>query len=529
MFLKILNIAKVVKEIKLVSKKDWNKFFKKEKERQKRVKKEKERQKRVKKVTKSINNFNKPFKKVEIIVYVLITIFLICSQKYLGNFKIFSEILDGSSLDVYSLVISLLSLYGIYLTLIQFVVEMSSRDNTYFAVNYARRSLEESYVFRFLRSKLFYIYLILLAVLPAIYKLKINYYIDCLSLDISALIAYFWNATAILLILIFIISLNIAFTKIWDISYKNVDKKRMKCYETINFFMSQIFELYIIDEEVEYGIDSLDIFFDHVLDFKTRFKENKFEENYFMNHFLENCKIDEIKRKEDFFNRLMEILVSEHVELIYNEKLTEVDYPLFTVIQNLGNSHIDEKTTIFQKNFSKVYEFLNNQETIIPVCFSNFIIDMLDQFEYEHINKILYLYMNKCKYIDILEYRLMLKDRIIGRDNEEILSKDVKMFYIWIKLFTEYEKEKVKLTLPINGSFYLNKCKNDFPLYSNIYNYAAMYYLNCNPTSIILKEIYYSLSEFFRDSYYNNFKTVIFDKHLKIYTKLVNEYEKIQL
>ena len=523
MFLKLLNIAKVVKEIRLESKKDLGEIFKKKKERDQKFKK----------IIKKINNYNKSFKKFEIIIYVLISIILIFLQKYLVDFKIISkklsEILDGSFLDVYTFVITLLSLYGIYLALIQFVVEISSKDNTYFAVNYARRSLEESNVFRFLRSKLFYLYLLILAVLPAIYKLEINYYIDFLNISINELITYFWNAIAILLILIFIISLNFAFTTIWDISYRNVPEKRMKCYETINFFTTQLFEIYIINEEVDSGVDSLDIFFDHILDLKTRFKDNKFEENYFMNNFLENCNIDEIKRKEDFFNKLIEILVSEHVELIYNEEYFKVDYPLFTVIKNLGNSYIDEKTTIFQKNFSKVYEFLNNQETIISVCFSNFIIDMLDQFEYEHINKILYLYMNKCKYINILEYRLMLKDRIIGIDNEEILSKDVKYFYIWIKLFTEYEKEKVKLTLPINGSFYLNKRKNDYPLYSNIYNYAAMYYLNCNPTSIIFKEIYYSLSEFFRDSYDKNFKTVIFDKHLKIYTKLVNEYEKIQL
>lgn len=255
MFLKLINIAKAVKEIKLESMEDRNEFFKKEKERDKKIKK----------ITKTLNNYNKPFKKIEIILYLLITIFLICSQKHLGNLKIFSikfsEILDGSFLDVYSFVISLLSLYGIYLALIQFVVEISSKDNTYFAVNYARRSLEESYVFRFLRSNLFYIYLISLAVLPTIYKLKINYYIDFLNIAINELIAYFWNAIAILLILIFIISLNFGFTKIWDISYKNVDKKRMKCYETIDFFINLIFEIYIINEEVEYGVDGLDIFF----------------------------------------------------------------------------------------------------------------------------------------------------------------------------------------------------------------------------------------------------------------------------
>ena len=465
---------------------------------------------------------------------MFITIFLICFQKYLSNLKIlsknFSETLGGSFLEVYSFVISLLSLYGIYLALIQFVVEISSRDNTYFAVNYARISLEESYVFRFLRSKLFYIYLLFLTILPAIYKLEIKYHIDFLKIDLNELITYFWNVTAFLLILIFIISLNFAFTKIWDISYNNVNKKRMKCYETINFFIAQSFELYIIDEEVDYGVDSLDIFFNRVLDFKTRFKENKFEENYFMNNFLEVVKINEIKRKEDFFNRFIEILVSEHVELIYNEETTKVDYPLFTLIKNLSSSYIDKKTTIFQKNFSKVYEFFNNQETIISSCFSEFIIDMFDQCEYETINKMLQLYINKCKYIDILEWELISEGNSVEIDKKDKLLKNIKIFYIWIRLFTEYENGKVKLTLPIKGYFSLNQRKEYYYLYHNLYDYAAMYYLNCNPTSIIYKEIYYSLSDYIRDLYDQNFKTYgSLDKDSKIYTKLVNEYKKKQL
>lgn len=488
------------------------------------IKREKENNKKTKKVIKKIKNYHKPSSILEIIIYILIIIVLIYSQNCLGNIGIlpkkFSETLNGSLLDIYSFVISLLSLFGIYLALIQFVVEISSKDNTYFAGNYARFTLEESYIFRFLRSKLFYIYLLFLVILPTLYKLNINY---------DKFVVYLWNAIVFSLSLIFVISLNFGFTKIWNISFTNENEKRVKCYKTVDFFITQAFKLYIINEEYECGIDSLDIFFNHVLDFKTRFEENKYEVNYFMNNFLENCEISNIKRKEEFFNRYIDTLVNERVELVYNDKTTTIDYPLFTIIDNLSNSYIDEETTIFQKYFSKVYDFLNNQDTIVSSCFARFILEKSNQCDYKMINKLVNLYINKCKYIKSLERVLLNKGLIYKIDTEDEFLKCAKIFYIWIKLFTESENKKIKLVFPVRGYFELDSFRNYELLAINLYSYAAIYYLINNPTTTIFKEIYYSLRDDDRNLYDNNFKTdysYTYSVDINIYNKLVNEYEK---
>lgn len=493
------------------------------------IKREKENNKKIKKVIKEIKKYHKPSSILEIIIYILIIIVLIYSQNCLGNIGIlpkeFSETLNGPLLDSYSFVISLLSLFGIYLALIQFVVEISSKDNTYFAGNYARFTLEESYIFRFLRSKLFYIYLLFLVILPTLYKLNINY--DKIVYD--KFVVYLWNAIVFSLSLIFVISLNFGFTKIWNISFTNENEKRVKCYKTVDFLITQAFKLYIINEEYECGIDSLDIFFNHVLDFKTRFEENKYEVNYFMNNFLENCEISNIKRKEEFFNRYIDTLVNERVELVYNDKTTTIDYPLFTIIDNLSNSYIDEETTIFQKYFSKVYDFLNNQDTIVSSCFARFILEKSNQYDYKMINKLVNLYINKCKDIELLEELLLIKGLIVKIDTEDDFLKCSKLFYIWIKLFTESENEKIKLVFPVRGYFKLDSFGNNLEPTINLYTYAAIYYLNNNPTTTIFKELYYSLRDEDRNLFDNNFKThcsYTYSIDINIFKKLVNEYEK---
>lgn len=195
-----------------------------------------DRDKKSNKVIKNLKNYNNTERIINI-TFGVIMLVLIFSQKLHGKIEMLSKTLDGTLLDLYSFIISLLSLYGIYLALIQFAIERSSRDNTYFAVNYVRVTLEESYVFKFIKSTIFYISLFFLVAIPIIYKLNIKVYINfcIISMYFNELILYFWNAIAFLLILVFIISLNFGFTKIWDISYNNEDKKRLKCYEKLIF------------------------------------------------------------------------------------------------------------------------------------------------------------------------------------------------------------------------------------------------------------------------------------------------------
>lgn len=496
-------------------------------------KKSKESEKKSNRILKEVNNYNKPIKIAEIIVFIIIMIFLIIAQNHLSEKRTLPndtfKTLEGSLLELYSFIISLLSLYGIYFALIQFVIDISSNNNIFFGVNYARRILEESYIFRFLRSKLFYIYLVCLVVLPIIYKLNLNYLSNFLSIDLNKFIVYFWNATVFFLTLAFVISLNFGFTKIWDISTNNTDNKRWKCYETTNFFITKSFDLYLVNEDNNLLNVSLDLFFDQVLDFKNRFKENEYEENYFMNNFLKNCNISKIKQKEEFFSRYMDILIEERVKLVYNEQKLGVDYPLFTIIENLGKNNIDKDTSIFQKHFSKVCEFLNNQDRIFSYRFAKFILDMYSHCDYKMISELLNLYINKCDHIKMFEQQLFHAGSTSRLGQKDEFIKYTKIFHTWIELFTKYENEKIELILPINGYLYFDKNENYEYSYENIYGYAAIYYLMSNPNSLIFKELYQSLNEIEKFSYDINLKTenILYSVIKKdLYIKLANEYKK---
>ena len=496
-------------------------------------KKNKEIEKNSNRILKEVNNYNKPIKIAEIIVFIIVMLFLIIAQNHLSEKRTLPndifKTLEGPLLELYSFIISLLSLYGIYFALIQFVIDISSNNNIFFGVNYARRILEESYIFRFLRSKLFYIYLVCLVVLPIIYKLNLNYLSNFLSIDLNKFIVYFWNATVFFLTLAFVISLNFGFTKIWDISTNNTDHKRWKCYETTNFFITKSFDLYLINEDNNLLNVSLDLFFDQVLDFKNRFKENEYEENYFMNNFLKNCNISKIKQKEEFFSRYMDILIGERVKLVYSEQALGVDYPLVTIIENLGKNNIDKGTSIFQKHFSKVCEFLNNQDRIFSYRFAKFILDMYSHCDYKMISELLNLYINKCDYIKMFEQQLFHAGSIGRLGQKDEFIKYTKIFHTWIELFTKYENEKIKLILPINGYIYFNKNEYYEYIYENIYGYAAIYYLMSNPTSLIFKELYQSLNGIEKYSYDINLQTenVLYSVINKdLYIKLANEYKK---
>ena len=101
------------------------------------------------------------FKRIFLFIcFISILIFLVVIQYFIngtqGLTESLSKPLDGNLLEIYSFIVSLLSLFGIYFAIIQFAVEMSSNNNTFFGINYARVILESSYLIKFLKSNGFF-------------------------------------------------------------------------------------------------------------------------------------------------------------------------------------------------------------------------------------------------------------------------------------------------------------------------------------------------------------------------------------
>ena len=77
----------------------------------------------------------KLFKRISLFIcFISILIFLVVIQYSIngtqGLTESLSEPLNGKLLEIYSFIVSLLSLFGIYFAIIQFAVEMSSNNNT---------------------------------------------------------------------------------------------------------------------------------------------------------------------------------------------------------------------------------------------------------------------------------------------------------------------------------------------------------------------------------------------------------------
>ena len=456
--------------------------------------------------------------------------------------ELLSKPLDENLINIYSFIVSLLSLFGIYFAIIQFAVEMSSQNNTFYGVNYVRLVLDDSYTVNFLKSKFFYSLLGLLVTLPVIYKvLKYQSQIilnnNSIITSFIKLIVSIWNSIGLLLILIFVLSLNIGFSKVWNISSTPENEKSIKCYNKIEDLISLMFKHYKKFEEYEYGPDYLDIIFDQILDLANRFGNVNYERGYFLNNLLAKVDFKDIKRKDEFISRYLDILNNENVQLIPIEDTENRLYYCYTLLdkisENADLNYVYKEISVF----SRIQIFLNQQDNIIPYLLAEFIKNIFNQTSYEMLNGLVKTYLNKCEFITPLEVKLLelgnySKIFIEGDIKENIdKNKDVysNLFKIWINLFTQYEHKQIDLVFPEKGILE-NKRSGIYLITDlNIFLYACIYYKKRNPKSDILKELNESLDERSKSYYVGKFEMGNSDLDYvreDIYSMLVENYER---
>lgn len=470
------------------------------------------------------------------ICFISILIFLVVIQCSIngtqGLTESLSEPLNGKLLEIYSFIVSLLSLFGIYFAIIQFAVEMSSKNNTFFGINYARVILESSYLIKFLKSKVFYILLGLLTILPVVYKVFNDYLLINLhnSLRIESftkVISYSWNSIALILLLIFVISLYIGFSKIWDIATTNDLHKNQKCYNKIKYIVSLFYEEYIESEEEKYGADALDIFFYRISDLIYKFEASNNEPDYFLNNLLANIDFKNIKRKDEFIGRYLDFINNENMKLIPLDENMNFNYTFLTKIgENANLNYVYKGTSIF----SKIQTSLNNQDTIGADSLANFIKVVFNQCSFKMTNDLVDLYLNKCSSIIPLEISLLQLGNICKKDIKENIDIYSNLFKIWIKLFIQYEHKQIELIFPENGQISLPREYIYLPVFENIFVYASIFYKNNNPNSKILKNLYNSLDKICKAIYDGELEmgnSNIDEVNKDLYTKLARNYNDI--
>ncbi|EHG11397.1 hypothetical protein HMPREF9682_01793 [Streptococcus intermedius F0395] len=477
------------------------------------------------------------FKRIFLFIcFISILIFLVVIQYFIngtqGLTESLSKPLDGNLLEIYSFIVSLLSLFGIYFAIIQFAVEMSSNNNTFFGINYARVILESSYLIKFLKSKLFYILLGLLTILPVIYKVFKDYLLIILHNSLrmesfTRIISYSWNSIALILLLVFVISLYVGFSKIWNITANNDLHKHQKCYNKVKYIVSQLYEEYIASEEEKYGPDPLDIFFYSISDLIYKFEESNNEPDYFLNNLLENIDFKNIKRKDEFIGRYLDFVNNKNMKLIPLDENMDYNYTFLRKIgENANLNYVYMGTSIFDK----IQTSLNNQDTIRSDSLADFIKAIFNQCSYKMTNDLVNIYLNKCSLIIPLEISLLQLGDTNHEDINEYIDIYSKLFNIWIKLFSQHEQKQIELLFPENGQVSLPREYTYLSVYKNIFVYASIYYKNNNPNSKILKYLYNSLGKICKAIYDGELEmgnSDIDEVNKDLYAKLVRNYSDI--
>ena len=80
--------------------------------------------------------------------------------------------LNDNLIEIYSLVIAIYSMYAIYFSCIQFVIQLKSK-NIFFGINYVSEKIDKLKVIKFSRTKYFFLLLLLLGVLPIFFTCNI--------------------------------------------------------------------------------------------------------------------------------------------------------------------------------------------------------------------------------------------------------------------------------------------------------------------------------------------------------------------
>jgi len=117
-------------------------------------------------------------------INIVVILFLLFSSLIQWYFDVKLANTDGI-LEVYPLIIGTYSMYAIYFSCIQFIIQLKYENNTFFGINYVSKKLEELSVIKFSRTKYFFLLLVFYGGLPIIF----NYGLIFIQIWMSVLFA----------------------------------------------------------------------------------------------------------------------------------------------------------------------------------------------------------------------------------------------------------------------------------------------------------------------------------------------------
>ena len=165
------------------------------------------------------DNVNKQSKSNWKYVFILIlTTVFFTSLQFLFYWitKIDFSVLEKDFIEIYSFIVSVLSLFGVYFAIIQFSLQMKGDRNIYFGIDYVSYLQNNSQIYQFSTSNTFFTSLLLFTTLPIISKLGI----------FSVLLEKIWNSICLFLLCLFILLLYEGLNQIIEITDENKTNKQ---------------------------------------------------------------------------------------------------------------------------------------------------------------------------------------------------------------------------------------------------------------------------------------------------------------
>lgn len=423
---------------------------------------------------------------------LLLTIVIFTSLQYLFYWvtKVDFSILEKDFIEIYSFIVSVLSLFGVYFAIIQFSLQMKGDKNIYFGIDYVSYLQKSSQIYQFSTSNIFFTSLLLFVTLPIISKLGF----------FSFWLEKIWNSICLFLLCLFIILLYEGLNQILKITNENKTEKRNIIYnEKVKKVNELLQSLYNEKNKRMPESSRIQYFFMHIkyeinIIIKSNSIDSEFEKQYYLNYLLYLLDVkDKISPKKIvyFLRRYLKMLIEYEIELLLeSEKTLVFYYPLldgFTSMhKNIDNDNNDNNDTL-KKYIDELYDFLKKQDYLESPLLIKFVLDNPFLFLKEDLHQLtnfldLIFSLNSFN-IEELEYQLFN----LGK-SEDFVESDISKLVckVWNYLFEMYDQGEINLLLPVENHFEFQSffgTKTEFIYEGNWYSKALGDYVEKKPES----------------------------------------------
>ena len=339
-------------------------------------------------------------------INIVLILFLLISSIIQWYFDVKLTNIAGI-LEVYPLIIGTYSMYAIYFSCIQFIIQLKYENNTFFGINYVSKKLEELSVIKFSRTKYFFLLLVLYGGLP----ITFNYGLIFIQIWMSVLFA---------ILALFIYILYKGVNLLFEVSDDEIIFKRNYCLEKvieeINDKLKRLCEKY---SRIEYSKEIKGSLYEreveNIIYIYLKSFENKEEKEFLYNILLNKVRINKEFITESFYIRYFNRILEENINLIMiREEEIEKNYTFFSYPLLIFFEKYDKSDKLFEI----ILKILKNNKDIDPLVFLAFIFKIINKYTYEKVKELLDV-------IIVLKRYNIDNVNCIGLNHEEILLSEL--------------------------------------------------------------------------------------------------------